>query len=93
MKQLLVFFVFSRHPEVLWAQRSDKVYLTISLPDAKDICVKCEPHGLFSFSAVGAQGESFDFNLELFGKIVHEVSSCVLDARPLFFVVIVGVLY
>ncbi|XVF56820.1 hypothetical protein PTKIN_Ptkin06aG0151100 [Pterospermum kingtungense] len=62
----------SRHPEVLWAQRSDKVYLTISLPDAKDICVKCEPQGLFTFSAVGVHGESFHFTLELFGKIVPE---------------------
>ncbi|GLT87443.1 hypothetical protein SLE2022_055250 [Rubroshorea leprosula] len=62
----------SRHPEVLWAQRSDKVSLTISLPDAKDISVKSEPQGLFSFSATGIQGESFDFSLELYGKIVPE---------------------
>ncbi|KAI4348480.1 hypothetical protein L6164_009201 [Bauhinia variegata] len=27
----------SRQPEVLWAQRSDKVYLTIALPDTKDV--------------------------------------------------------
>lgn len=62
----------SRHPEVLWAQRSDKVYLTIALPDARDISVKCEGEGLFSFSAVGVQGGSFDFSLELFGNIVPE---------------------
>ncbi|PSS01676.1 HSP20-like chaperone protein [Actinidia chinensis var. chinensis] len=62
----------SRQPEVLWAQRSDKVYLTIALPDAKDISVKCEPQGLFSFSARGVQGESFDFTMELYGKIVPE---------------------
>ncbi|CAN1183353.1 Co-chaperone protein p23-2 [Linum perenne] len=43
----------SRNPQVLWAQRSDQVYLTIALPDANDICVKCEPQGLFSFSAHG----------------------------------------
>ncbi|KAB5512229.1 hypothetical protein DKX38_029257 [Salix brachista] len=62
----------SRHPEVLWAQKSDKVYLTIALPDAKDISVKCEGEGLFCFSAVGVQGESFDFSMELFGNIVPE---------------------
>ncbi|KAK9291141.1 hypothetical protein L1049_009329 [Liquidambar formosana] len=62
----------SRHPEVLWAQRSDKVYLTIALPDAKDVSVKCEPQGLFSFSALGVQGESFDFSLEFYGAIVPE---------------------
>jgi len=71
----LVFCMCSRHPEVLWAQRSDKVYLTIALPDARDISVKCEAEGLFSFSAVGVQGESFDFSLELFGNVVPEVSA------------------
>lgn len=67
--------ICSRHPEVLWAQRSDRVYLTIALPDAKDVSVKCEPKGLFSFSAKGVQGESFDFSLELYGNIAAEVSS------------------
>ncbi|XP_038724709.1 co-chaperone protein p23-2-like isoform X2 [Tripterygium wilfordii] len=61
-----------RHPEVLWAQRADKVYLTVALPDAKDVSVKCEPQGLFSFSAVGVQGESFHFSLELYGKLKPE---------------------
>ena len=67
--------VFSRHPEVLWAQRSDKVYLTVALPDAKDVSVKCEPQGLFSFSASGVQGETYSFTLELYGPIAPEVSS------------------
>ncbi|OVA00888.1 CS domain [Macleaya cordata] len=62
----------SRHPEVLWAQRSDKVYLTVALPDAKNVSVKCEPQGLFSFSAMGAHGELFDFCLELYGTIIPE---------------------
>ncbi|GAV91623.1 CS domain-containing protein [Cephalotus follicularis] len=61
-----------RHPDVLWAQRSEKVYLTIALPDASDISVNCEPQGLFSFSALGVRGESFDFSLELYGSIVPE---------------------
>lgn len=62
----------SRHPEVLWAQRSDKVYLTVALPDAKDVSVKTESHGLFSFSATGAQGKPFDFSLELYGPVNSE---------------------
>ena len=62
--------VCSHNPEVLWAQRSDKVYLTVALPDAKDISVKCEPQGLFTFSALGAQGKLFEFSLELYGKVV-----------------------
>ncbi|KAI5443634.1 hypothetical protein KIW84_012325 [Lathyrus oleraceus] len=52
----------SRHPEVLWAQRSDKLYLTVSLTDAKDVSVKCEPHAKL-------QHESYSFTLELYGSI------------------------
>lgn len=63
----------SRQPEVLWAQRSEKIYLTISLPDAKDVVLKTEPQGLFSFSAV-ANGEPFSFTLELFDSVLPEVS-------------------
>ncbi|XP_068650766.1 co-chaperone protein p23-2 [Aristolochia californica] len=58
----------SRQPEVLWAQRSDKIYLTVSLLDGKDVSVNSEPHGLFTFSAKGAVG----FSLELYGRIAPE---------------------
>lgn len=71
----------SRHPEVLWAQRSDKVYITVSLPDAKDVSVKCEPHGVFAFSAKGAQGEPFKFDLELYGTIIPEGSKIDIGKR------------
>ncbi|CAN6316413.1 unnamed protein product, partial [Urochloa humidicola] len=63
----------SRQPEVLWAQRSEKIYLTISLPDAKDVSLKTEPNGLFTFSAV-AHGEPFSFTLELFDSVLPEGS-------------------
>ncbi|XP_027924916.1 co-chaperone protein p23-2 isoform X2 [Vigna unguiculata] len=68
----------SRHPEVLWAQRSDKIYLTVALPDAKDVSVKCEPQGLFSFSASGTQDESYSFSLELYGSIEPELIWCLM---------------
>ncbi|CAM8884853.1 unnamed protein product [Rhodiola kirilowii] len=58
-----------RPPEVLWAQRSDKVYLTVALPDAKDVAVTCEPEGNFSFSSKSAHGESVGFSFDLFGKL------------------------
>ncbi|KAM3234171.1 hypothetical protein P3L10_019530 [Capsicum annuum] len=56
----------SRQPEVLWAQRSEKVYLTISLPAAKDVSLKCEPDGVFNFSAVGVNGDSFSVTVQIF---------------------------
>ncbi|KAJ6801273.1 uncharacterized protein M6B38_413935 [Iris pallida] len=71
----------SRHPEVMWAQRSDRIYLTVSLPDAKDVSVKSEPEGVFSFSAVGARGEPFSFGLELYESIVPEGSKVKIGLR------------
>lgn len=71
----------SRYPEVLWAQRSDKVYLTISLPDAKDVSAKTEPEGLFSFSAIGPQGESFCFSMELYESLLPEKSKVNIGLR------------
>ncbi|KAG0548322.1 hypothetical protein BDA96_01G156900 [Sorghum bicolor] len=62
-----------RQPEVLWAQRSEKIYLTISLPDAKDVVLKTDAKGLFTLSAV-AHGEPFSFTLELFGSVLPEGS-------------------
>ncbi|EHA8587227.1 co-chaperone protein p23-2 [Cocos nucifera] len=70
-----------RQPEVLWAQRSDKIYLTVSLPDATDVSVKSEPEGLFSFSAVGAQGEPFSFTLKLYDTISPEGSKTNIGLR------------
>lgn len=70
----VIFWVLSRQPEVLWAQRSDKIYLTVSLPDARDVLAESEPHGAFKFSAVGAQDEHFDFSLELYDAVVPEAS-------------------
>ncbi|KAF2300876.1 hypothetical protein GH714_017972 [Hevea brasiliensis] len=42
----------SRHAFVKWAQRSDKIYITVELPDAKDVKLKLEPEGKFSSSAI-----------------------------------------
>ncbi|KAI5443624.1 hypothetical protein KIW84_012315 [Lathyrus oleraceus] len=61
LSMLSLEFVCSRHPEVLWAQRSDKVYLAVS--------VKCEPRCLFTFTASKPQHESYSFTLELYGSL------------------------
>jgi hypothetical protein len=79
------FMACSRQPEVLWAQRSEKVYLTISVPDAEDVVLKIEPQGILSFSAI-AHGESFSLTLELFDSVLPEVSICGLQ----FYIVIQG---
>ena len=64
----------SRHPEVKWAERLDKVYITVQLPDAKNVKVNLEPEGVFTFSATaGTDGNLYDFKLELHDKVNVEV--------------------
>lgn len=66
----------ARHPEIMWAQRSDKVYLTVELLDAKSPEVKLQPEGRFSFAAtVGTNNQKFEVDLELFGAIDVENST------------------
>lgn len=71
----LFFFNFSRHPSIKWAQRSDKVFITVELPDAKNVKQKLEPEGKFSFSATaGADNVPYEVVLDLFDKIDVDVS-------------------
>ncbi|XP_078446334.1 HSP20-like chaperones superfamily protein [Wolffia australiana] len=71
----------SRQPEIFWAQRSDKVFLTIGVPDAKDVVVKCETEGGFTFTATGPRMESFEVHLELYGRINPEGSRTKVGLR------------
>jgi hypothetical protein len=72
----------SRHPEILWAQRSDKVFITVSLPDAKNAQVKLEPDGRFTFSATeGSVNQQYSADLELFGKLNVEASKIATSLR------------
>ncbi|KAK9714486.1 hypothetical protein RND81_06G098000 [Saponaria officinalis] len=60
------FLLKSRHPEVKWAERADKVYLTVMLPDAKNAKVNLGPEGTFTFSATeGAENHDYELKLDL----------------------------
>jgi prostaglandin-E synthase len=63
----------SRHPEILWAQRSDKVFLTVELPDAKNAQVKLEPDGRFTFTAT-CKDAMYETELQLYGAVKVETS-------------------
>jgi hypothetical protein len=59
---------------VKWAQRIDKVYITVQLPDAKDAKVDLEPEGVFKFSGnAGADGNLYELKLDLNDKVNVEV--------------------
>lgn len=65
-------FFYSRHPIVKWAQRSDKIFVTVDLPDAKDVKLNLEPDGRFLFSAKKDE-IPYQVDLELFDKVNAEV--------------------
>ncbi|XP_074557836.1 uncharacterized protein OsI_027940-like [Curcuma longa] len=78
----------SRSPEVKWAQRIDKVYITVQLPDARDVKVNLEPDGIFTFSATaGAASNFYELKLELFDKVNKEESKINVGVRSIFCVI------
>ncbi|XP_051118881.1 uncharacterized protein Os08g0359500-like [Andrographis paniculata] len=75
----------SRHPEVKWAEREDKVYLTVLLPDAKNPKVNVDPDGTFTFSAsAGTENNTYELKLELLDKVNVEESKINIGVRNIF---------
>ncbi|XP_027188554.1 uncharacterized protein OsI_027940-like isoform X2 [Cicer arietinum] len=78
----------SRHPEVKWAQRVDKVYITVQLADSKDAKVDLAPDGTFTFSgSAGAGDNQYELKMELFDKVNVEESKINVGVRSIFCVV------
>ncbi|KAK4407018.1 WD repeat-containing protein GTS1 [Sesamum angolense] len=74
----------SRHPEVKWAEREDKVYLTVLLSDAKSPKVKVDPDGTFTFSATaGTDNNLYELKLDLL-KVNVEESKINIGVRNIF---------
>ncbi|KVH94471.1 hypothetical protein Ccrd_003467 [Cynara cardunculus var. scolymus] len=73
----------SRIPEVKWAQREDKVFITVLLADTKDAKVNLAPEGVFTFSAT-AGTHQYDLKLELFDKVNVDESKINTGERSVF---------
>ncbi|KAL6527234.1 hypothetical protein OROGR_016324 [Orobanche gracilis] len=59
-----------RHPIVKWAQRSDKLFITAELPDAKNVKLNLDPEGKFFFSATGGMDNiPYAIDIHLFDKV------------------------
>ncbi|XP_052190404.1 co-chaperone protein p23-1-like isoform X2 [Diospyros lotus] len=78
----------SRHPTVKWAQRSDKLFITIELPDAKDVKLKLEPEGKFFFSATtGADNIPYEIDMELYEKVDVNESKASVGLRNICYLI------
>eukprot|EP00249_Psilotum_nudum_P013469 c24347_g2_i1 orf=156-557(+) len=78
----------SRHPEIIWAQRSENLFLTVELPNAKNPKVKLDPEGKFIFSATaGPDDHLFELELELFDKVDVEASKINVGSRQIICII------
>ncbi|GKE58649.1 putative HSP20-like chaperone, partial [Tanacetum coccineum] len=48
-----------RHPEIKWAQKEYKAYITVVLADTKDAKVNLAPKGVFSFSTTAGKQNKY----------------------------------
>lgn len=68
-----------------WAEREDKVFLTVLLPDAKNPKVNLDPEGVFSFSGTaGAENHHYELKLHLHDKVNVEESKINIGIRNIF---------
>lgn len=78
----------SRHPTVKWAQRTDRVYITIDLPDAQDVKLKLEPEGKFFFSATsGPDKIPYEVDIDLYDKVDVNESKASVGLRNIHYLV------
>lgn len=77
----------SRHPITKWAQRSDRVFLTIELPDAKDVKLNLKSEGHFNFSAKGSDDLPYEFDIELFDAVNVEESKAAVAPRTICYLI------
>ncbi|CAN6861345.1 unnamed protein product [Brassica oleracea] len=78
----------SRHPEVKWAETTDKIFLTVVLADSKENKVNLDPEGVFDFSAkAGPENHVYELKLELHGKVNVEESKINIGVRSIFCII------
>lgn len=65
----------SRYPLVTWAQRLDKLFITIELADAKNVKLYLDAEGKLFFSAnSGAENTPYMIDIDLYDKVDINVS-------------------
>ena len=71
------------HPRIKWCEREDKVYLTIELPDARNVKVTIDAE-TFAFSAEDASGRAYAETLRLYKPVKKDQSTYATTERQVF---------
>jgi hypothetical protein len=70
-------------PNIKWAERKDKLFVTIQLDEVKDAKIDIIDEKVLFFSGTSA-GKSYELSLDLFDEVVKADSKWTLDTRNIF---------
>lgn len=73
----------SLEPTIKWAERKDKLYVTIELTDVKDPKIDITDDNVLKFNGT-SDGKAYSLELPLFGEVNKEESKWTLDTRNIF---------
>ncbi|RKP13098.1 HSP20-like chaperone, partial [Piptocephalis cylindrospora] len=74
------------HPELLWAQRANEIYLTINVSDlAEGYTLTVEPTSI-DFKAKDASGKEYAFHLDLYAELNADNTKTQRSARNIFLI-------
>ena len=73
----------SQTPNIKWAERKDKLFVTLELNEVSNPRIDIVDSKVLSFSGVSG-GKQYELQLELFGEVVKEDSKWTLDTRNIF---------
>ena len=83
-KNNYLFFPFRTFPNLKWAQRRDKVYVTIDILDIEKTDIDLNDEGKLTFRAE-SHSQKFGFEMELFKGVIKAESGWNLKGRNVTF--------
>ncbi|KAK3241087.1 hypothetical protein CYMTET_49116 [Cymbomonas tetramitiformis] len=78
----------SRHPSVTWAQRKDKLYLTIHVSDCSKPNFKIDEEGDLYFEGIGGSEKAlYSLNISLLYPVKNREAKVAITPRYLFLII------
>ncbi|KAJ7390020.1 Prostaglandin E synthase 3 (Cytosolic) [Desmophyllum pertusum] len=72
-------------PSTRWAQRKDRVFLTIEVEDCQTPEIKLDSQALHFSAKGGKEQKMYSFDLEFYGQVIPEKSKQRITAREVTF--------
>ena len=76
----------ARRPNVLWAERSDRVFVTIEVTDAQSPKVDIGADGRLTFAGCNGEGKLYELDLQLAGPVSSSESKVAVTPRHVLLV-------